>query len=181
LAECTFPEYWVPFTEAAPTADRVVIGTVIENLDAELGSPDTTARFVLRVDETLRGKARGRITVRYVTSDDPRNQCPGVTFLAAIGWRVAIAQGARVAGIPRDVTTFALINHTFEGGSIVGIQHLSVEQVRHLAALPDTSTAQFEQPVMQLSLELVSLGLLLGTVVCLACFRRVATGRETQP
>jgi hypothetical protein len=150
LAECDWPTYWHPFSDAVRTANRVLVGTVTENLDIDRGSPNFTGHFTLRVDEVLRGSAPASIEVLGIVSELPRNRCPeNLAFEALVGWQVAIAYGARVDGIPGRIDTVALIDRKVEGLTQLGVEDLSLQQVRDLAGLPptDSPTSPGESPL----------------------------------
>lgn len=78
---------WVTFTEVAPSADRVVIGTVTDAVPAD----DYAPVFNVAVEEVLRGPAEAVIEVNQAVNNP---QCL-TAVLARNGDRIALATGGR--------------------------------------------------------------------------------------
>ena len=143
LGECglqvnEFPSY----TKVAPTADRVIIGTVLGDL-TEPG--ETDGSFLLRVDEVLRGQAPDTLKVSGLKSGLPLHGSPacrgGAYLQARLGDVLAIAFDGRFAG-QHDVNTVAWIEGRPGRDLVPGGQVLSLGQARRAAeALPPTDAA----------------------------------------
>jgi hypothetical protein len=139
LAECPGqPNLWPKFSEVAPSANRIVVGTVV---DAR-GGPVSTI-FDLHVDAVLRGTAPEVIEIDGLRSGAPLVGGPtcekSAVLYARNGDVIAIAYGGRVAGVSNRVTTAAW----FQGRPYVldpGAQSLTLADIRRLARLPDTAT-----------------------------------------
>ncbi|MCY7418971.1 MAG: hypothetical protein LH650_10835 [Chloroflexi bacterium] len=143
LGECglqvnKFPKY----TEVAPTADLVVIGTVVRGF-AEPGN--STPVFRLLVDEVVTGRAPQTLVVESLRSGLPLRGAPDcrrdAVLYANVGDVLAIAFGGRFDG-QHDVNTVAWIEGRSDRDMLPGVQALSLEQARRAAeALPPTDSA----------------------------------------
>jgi len=140
LAECARQTNAFPsFADVAPTAEQVVIGTVVRQTS---GEPLTVA-FELRVDEVLRGDAPPIIEVSGLRSGLPlqgTSACRGdAQLFARVGNVLAIAIDGRYEG-RHHVNTVAWIDG--RPNDLVLAESLTRGQVRRAAAtLPSTSTS----------------------------------------
>ena len=150
-AECTGPRPpWPAFTEVAPNAKRIIVGTVIEDLTGSEPVSDTgeylpSAWFRLRVDEVLRGDAPDQLVIRRLPSGVSLKRYPscGETALvsARVGDVIAIAYRGHRPGGPRVLNTAAWIQGTPRPDFMRDAEQLSLAHVRRLASkLPDTSS-----------------------------------------
>lgn len=141
---------WPAFKNIAPTARRVVVGTVTESLSPahpdlrawQYGLTDPSDKFRLRVDEVLRGAAPEIIEVRRLRSGLPlRDKRPGCRYLTAkVGDRIAIAYRGRLKGATGRYTTVAWIEGR-PGISGEPAERLSLGRIRSLSGHePDGST-----------------------------------------
>ena len=131
---------WPRFSELAPTARRIIVGTVVEYEHeppphlSDRGTYASSVAFRLRVDEVLRGRARERLWVAHLTSGmplrDSRAKCGWLS--ASLGDRIAIAFRGRVEGVDHPVTTVAWVD---ERPSLEkqGVERLTLKRVRALA------------------------------------------------
>ena len=127
---------WPSFREVAPSAERVVVGTVAEDLYQP--DADPTWWFRLDVEEVLRGAPATTIEVRALTSGVPKRlatdpHCDENPDLQArVGDRIAIAFDGHMDDVKRPVTTVAFI----EGrrGLNPGAERLTLAAVRRIAA-----------------------------------------------
>ena len=144
LGECSgqvneFP----PYTEVAPTADRVIIGTVVDDL-AGPGAEEPYGAFLLRVDEVLRGRAPDTLEVSDLRSGLPLRGSPacrgGAYLMARVGDVLAVAFDGEFAG-ERDINTAAWVDGRPVRDLVPGAEVLSLRQARRAAAsLPPTDT-----------------------------------------
>jgi hypothetical protein len=142
LAECVNQDnIWPKFTDVAPTAQRIVIGRVIQGADQFEGGYHVGYRMAIQ--NVLRGSAPAEMEIHGLRSGVPligSVACQEDAYLAGkVGHVIAIAFHGHVAGVPGRVTTAAWIEgrpdeHAF------GAQRLTLAQVRHAAGLPDTAT-----------------------------------------
>lgn len=149
MAECIGP--WTPmpaFTEVAPTAQRVVVGTVIQDLENPRGLDEwggVTPSFVMEVDTVLRGPDPGAtLAMDLVATGMPQTEeCGGrPTVFAVVGDRIAVAFDGRLPGHRRPITTAAWIELLPEQLDGMEAEVLTMSEVRRaLQPLPDTSTA----------------------------------------
>lgn len=140
-AECTQLDRWPSFTEAAPSAKRIIVGEVVESYFDD--SADNAITFRMRVDEVLRGRSRRALEFRdVVRSGAPLTICPGDSILRVrVGDILAFAFDARVASSPDPVLAVAWIRGTPDDFLMPGAERLTLAEVRSLAALPATDTA----------------------------------------
>jgi hypothetical protein len=171
----------------APSAERIVVGTVVEDLSGSEPVSDTgeylpSAWFVLRVDEVLRGEAPPQLVIRRLASGVSLRKypnCGGTALLSArVGDVIAIAYHGHRVGRSRSLTTAAWIEGTPLPDFMRDAQRLSLAQVRRAAAqLPATSGAAVGKPDDTLP-GLALLATLAGaTVVVTAASIKRLTGR----
>jgi hypothetical protein len=178
LAECPQVDRWPSFAEVAPSARTIVVGTIV---DAR--GQDISSRMTLHVDRVLRGSTGDSIQLHSFRSGIPPVLCPGDAVLwGRLGDRFAIALDGRVDGVSGRVNAVAILNDPGQLRILIpGVRWLTLEGVRSLSGLPDTSMASsvgqtagetagetagpFEVPVL-------GLGLLAGLLAAL--HRRVA-------
>ncbi len=151
-AECIGP--WTPmpsFTAVAPSAERVVVGTVIRNLENTQGLEEfggVTASFVLEIDTVLRGRDPGdALTMDVVRTGVPQTgECGSPTVFAVVGDRIAVAFDGRLPGHRRLITAAAWIDNKPYELDVMEAEVLTMAEVRHaLARMPDTSTVEATQ------------------------------------
>lgn len=178
-AECTAFRPWPAFTTVAPTAERVIIGTVLQGFD-EPKSP-RHGSFALRVDQVLRG--RSAPTLRFihglVSPLDPVGyyDCPPDNPLwVRVGWQIAIAFDGRYPGAKGRVTTVAVIRGRPDPDN-PRLQKLSYGQVVAAAGLPGTDASATSSPSGDAPIGLVTLpgAAFVGLVAFLALRRRTPT------
>lgn len=140
-AECTEIDPWPSFTEAAPTATRIVLGEVVESYFDD--SADNAVHFRVRVDEVLRGSPQSTLEFREeVRSGAPLKLCPGDSLLRGrVGDVLAFAFDARISSSPDPVLAVAWVRGRPHAFLMPGAERLTVSQVRALARLPATDTA----------------------------------------
>ncbi len=133
---------WPSFREVAPTARRVVVGTVSEDL-WRTDAPQRTYWFTLDVDEVLRGSSPARLEIKSLRSGLPRRivtdpHCEEYPMLwTNVGKRIAIAFDGRVPGIAKRVSTVAFIDPA-QGRQ--GAERLTLRQARRATGTaPDGS------------------------------------------
>ena len=155
-AECTSGfDRWPPFRELAPSATRIVVGTVVAAYDYD--SADNAIRFRFGVDEVLRGASPSVIEFRTPIPAADAHICPGDSLLR-VGIRdvIALAYDSRTAGRSERVSAAAFISRPRAPWCMPGIERLSLAEVRRLAALPrtdtETSPASSETPLAALAI-----------------------------
>lgn len=164
LAECTGQDNRVPsFTEVAPTAKRIIVATVISVPPGARWA----STFTVRVDEVLRGSSPDTVEIVALGTGLPRVGAPAcqasATFKGKRGQVVAFAFGGRLAEYPgQSITTAAWIEGKPPGMSMRDIELLTLDEVRAIAALPQTATAGPESAAQGSAL------LLLGSVLGIA-------------
>ena len=99
-ADAACSSEWVSFTEVAPNAERVVIGTVTDGMPAD----DYAPLFSVSVEEVLRGPDRGVINLNEAIN----NPACGTVVLARTGDRIALAIGGSALQSD-DVTAIAYL------------------------------------------------------------------------
>jgi hypothetical protein len=150
LAECSGqPNRWPAFSEVAPSAERILVGTVMGPSTSHEGGPLYLGLDV-RVDEVLRGSAAERLEVNALQSGLPRvgdQACRQSAYLyARVGDVIAFAFDGRSPRVANPVNTAAWI----EGrphDNVPGPQLLTLDEVRYFASLPDTATVGGDSPV----------------------------------
>lgn len=141
-AECSGqPNRFPPFLQLAPTAELVVIGTVVEPLRGHDGQ---LATFRLRVDEVLRGEAPETIDVLGLRSGLPLTGDPGCRenafAYAEVGDVIALAlEGER--GSRTTVNSYAFIEGRPSRG-LVKADVVTAEDVRAALAPEVTSSPE---------------------------------------
>ena len=145
-AECVQFDPWPSFHEAAQTAQRIIVGTVMEGYS--YNSADYAMEFRLRVDEVLRGHSDPVIEFRgLVRSGAPLKYCSDSYLGVRVGDVIAMAFDARVPGVSTPVLAVAFLNRTPDQTVWPGIRRLSLREVRVLAAAPPgTDTALDVEP-----------------------------------
>jgi hypothetical protein len=130
LAECIGPP-WPSFTEVAPSAKSVFVGTVVDVFRPNRSSNNW---FTLRVDEVLRGKAPALVDFEAFESGLSSPGCdPYFVQVGGVGERYAFALDARVADAPDRVNAVALIKSDDADPLTPGAEELSLTKVRRLA------------------------------------------------
>lgn len=134
-AECVGqPNRWPEFSEVAPTAKRIVVGTVVQSARRDPTEP--TPVFTLRVDEILRGSAPESIEVRSLRSGLPlagdRACRRDATLYANVGDVVALAYRGKTAQSGARVTTVAWLGGR-PGRLNPGAERSTLADVRRLA------------------------------------------------
>jgi hypothetical protein len=143
-------ERWPSFREVAPSARRIVVGTVVDG-----GGHD----FTLRVEEVLRGIAMERLRVRRVRSGLDVPGCAARWLEGNFGARVAIAFRGRIDGVDRRLTTAAQLIGRPSGHVNAGIERLSLREVRRLAGhAEDGSTLPRDRGIRRRPIELGDIG-----------------------
>ena len=144
-AECTAMDPWPSFRAAAPVARQIVVGEVVEAFATD--STDHATLFRLRVDHVYRGDVANVLDFHdAVRSGAPLTICPADSILRVrVGDVLAFAFDAQLAGYPNPVTAVALVNRgpdEVERFLMPGVKRISLRDVRDLAALPATDSAQ---------------------------------------
>jgi len=180
-AECTQLDPWPSFTEAAPTAQRIVVGEVIQSYTVDAG--DDAIEFRVRVDEVLRGEAPAFLDFREGTrSGVPLTICPRDSILRVReGDVLAFAFDARIAASPDPVLAVAWIRGEPDLFLMPGSETLTLARVRQLAALPatDTLTASSTVDTAPLAAQLLLLGA--GACAFVLALRRMPPRTRTGP
>lgn len=158
---------WPDFARIAPSARRIIVGTVTEPLrdirefadvrDYPLSDPSES--FRLRVDEVLRGRAPQSIKVSHLRSGlprrDPRRECGKLE--AKVGDRLVLAFDGRLPGRARRINTAAWI----EGDPSISNQpagQLTLGQARRLAGhAPDGSTLPHDRGIRRAAMSVADL------------------------
>jgi hypothetical protein len=139
-AECTQLSPWPSFTRSAPHAATILVGTVTWTPGGINNS-----RFVLRVDEVLRGRAPDEIEFNAFHPGVRQPICPEDSSLVvhSVGERLAIAYRARMPGQKHSFTSVAFVRPSRPNLFLLPeMERLSEAQVRAIAAgLPGTDTA----------------------------------------
>lgn len=99
-ADAACSSAWVTFTEVAPSAERVVIGTVTDAIPPD----DYASAFSVSVEEVLRGPDAPQIELREAIN----NPACGTVVLARNGDRIALAMGGSALESD-DVTAIAYL------------------------------------------------------------------------
>jgi len=144
LAECGGQvNRWPAFSDVAPTAERIIVGTVTNPLAPHESGP-VYVGLDIRVEEVLRGSAPATIEVSGLKSGLPLTGSPSCRqsayLYARVGDVIAFAFDGRLPGVAGPVNTAAWIEGRPNRNSVPGPQLLTLEEVRHFASLPDTST-----------------------------------------
>lgn len=137
-AECIGAWTAMPsFTAVARTAERIVVGTVVENLDLMPGEEGgVTSSFVLDVEEVLRGPdTTGPLTVDDQPTGARRSgKCDGIPWIwVREGDRVAIAFGGRLPGTERRGSAVAWIEGRPDVLAAPEAEVLSLARIQRIA------------------------------------------------
>ncbi len=95
---------WVTFTEVAPSAARIVIGTVTNATAVDEEGDGYASVFQLTAEEVLRGPAAAVLEVNEAVN----NPACGTVVLARNGDRIALAMGGSALGSD-DVSAIAYL------------------------------------------------------------------------
>ncbi len=174
-AECSGLSAWPSFTRFAPSARRVVIGTV--TWSALPGG--FSSRFTLAVDDVLVGPEDGdAIEFDRFHSGAPEPKCPeGSVLRVRPGDRLALAFGSRYPGQRKRITAVAFIGPSRPDPQLLPkMQRLSESRVRELVGRsPATEESQPPGASPQVGASP------LPADECLARYPDVALGREVTP
>jgi len=143
LAECGGqPNQWPAFTEVAPTAQVVIVGTVHEGPFYD--GRGATPVFRVHVDEVLRGTAADVVEVSGLRTglplEGPQSCRQNAYLYAGIGHVIALAFDGRLPGVSKGVNSAAWIEGRPNRHSNPRVQQLTLDEVRYFASLPDTAT-----------------------------------------
>lgn len=135
VAECPSHDPWPRMREAAPSAKRVVIGTVREATTEQLweGGPRASTDIRLEVTEHVKGGGADLIDLGAVTT---KGNCITSRLWVKEGDRIAVAFGGRADGIAGPVSSVAFVGREPRRSNGRSMERVSVKQVRQLAALP---------------------------------------------
>jgi hypothetical protein len=106
-AECSISDPWPQMREAAPSARRVVIGTV-RDVEVERRRPTDRREvtgFTLEVTDDVKGSGPASIRLPAVATD---GGCIGSRLWVRDGERIAVAFGGRAKGIAGPVSAVAV-------------------------------------------------------------------------
>lgn len=136
-ARCPDLDAWPSFTELAPDARRVLLGTVTLSVDGIAAE--------LRVDEVLRGQSRRALDLDRLRSRLPRADASTCAFDGMIradeGDRLAIALSGTVEGWRGLVDTAALVDAALDHPNASKLERLTSSAVRFMAASPMSPAA----------------------------------------
>lgn len=178
LADCTQLSPWPSFSRYAPSAERILIGTVVWTPGGEVNG-----RFTLRVDEVLRGSAPATIEFDNFRSGAPQPICPEDSYLRVheVGERLAFADGASLPGVDHPVALVAYVKPSRPNtGLLPKMERLSEAEVRAIALLPPTDTVEITDTQGATDPALL---VMLGAALfgALASVRRQAARRGSEP
>lgn len=145
VAECTGFDQWPSFRAAVPTASTVFVGTVVETPGGAVNS-----RFVLRVDEVLRGSAPDIVGYSAFRSGVPLTVCPGDSVLRVrnVGERLAFAYGARLPGLRGRIDAVAFVGASRPDHALMpGMERLPMWRIRALVGRPGPQRPPTMAPV----------------------------------
>lgn len=145
VAECVGqPNRWPSFRAVAPTAQRIIVGTVIGGADQfDHGSH---VAYRLRVEEVLKGRSSPTVVgISGLRSHVPlrgSSACRADSYASArVDDRIAIAYGGRIRGVKDRVNAVAWIAGRPDPFHARGAERLSLRTVRRIAGhAPDGST-----------------------------------------
>lgn len=145
FAECMGqPNRWPAFADVAPTAERIIVGTVVEHTGFDRGSLNLVG-YRVSVDEVLRGPAHESVEVNGLKSGLPlvgSGSCRQNAYLyARVGDVIAFAFDGRLPGVAGPVNTAAWIEGRPRRNSVPGPQLLTLAEVRYFTTLPETATS----------------------------------------
>ncbi len=151
-AECNDAYPWPSFSSTAPMARAIVIGTVTDARPTEIGDG-----FAFEVTESLRGDMpTGALAVDAPFTQDPdsTSQCPYDELDIEHGDQLALAFGRagvadRIRG-PLSAVTF--VSDVADREPMPGMEQLTLDEIRAVAALPDTSAAETRESTVALTL-----------------------------
>ncbi len=161
LAECLIVSRWPSFTDAAPSARRIILGTVVA------GQSNATDHFVLRVDDELRGEAQDMIEFLRFRSLAPTPQCPAESVLRAkVGDHLAIAYGARMKGLDHRIRAVAFVSPSAPDSLMRGAEQLDLIELYRIAG---QDLSLLEQVILSIKYDILSAvdALMLATTAAL--------------
>ncbi len=144
LAECSSqPNRWPAFSAVAPSAERILVGTVAGPSGPHEPGPNYVG-LDIRVGEVLRGSASETIEIIALRSGLPLvglGSCQrGAILYARTGDVIAFAFDGRLPGVAGKVNTAAWIEGRPHSLLVPGPERLTIDEVRYYSRLPDTST-----------------------------------------
>ena len=142
-AECVFIDPWPRITEAAPSAERVVIGRVsdVRTRRRRPNDDPKVVGFTLTVTEEVKGTGSRRLRFGEVVTD---TGCITSRLWVHDGDRLAMAFGGRAKGIEGPVSAVAFVGSTpaaeiaRAGGrrQMPAMERVTARQVRQASRLP---------------------------------------------
>jgi hypothetical protein len=131
VARCPNFEDWPSFAEFAPSARRVIVGTVsgaVEGMATEI-----------QVEEVLRGRSRQIVDLDRLRSRLPRGSEETCAFdgtiRADVGDRLAIAFNGRVEGWPGLLDTAALVDAASDHPNESDLERFATPDVHRLTGV----------------------------------------------
>jgi hypothetical protein len=148
-AECAFFDPWPSFRATVPTADRIVIGTVVGSY-GRTSAGGHTVTFEFHVDEVVRGSSDPVIGFREGVRSGAPVTCPDSLLRPRVGDVLALAFDATLPEYPDPVLGAAFIPHASQWDKMTmpGIEGITRGRVRALAALPQAPATDVE-PVIE--------------------------------
>lgn len=151
-AECNDAYSWPSFSSTAPMARAIVLGTVTGVRSTDIGDA-----FTFEVTESLRGDMpTGELAVDAPITQDPdsASQCPYNELDVAEGDELALAFGRAGAAdrIRGPLSAVAFVSDVADREPMPGMEQLTLDQIRAVAALPDTSAAETGEPTQAVTL-----------------------------
>lgn len=138
-AECGALDPWPSFESTVRTANRVVVGKVVEDRDPN--SSHYLSVFGLRLDSVLRGEGSPGdvIEISYLRSGLPTKICTDSHLWVLPGDEIALALDARGPSGLSGINSVAWVKGVPDVMQR-GVGLISVEALRRLAALPLTDS-----------------------------------------
>lgn len=173
-AECLRTDPWPSFRSAFPSAERVIVGEVVDDRDPD--SSGHLAVFGLRVDQVLRGAtpSEGVIEVAYLRSGLPPKVCPsGSTALVLLGDVIVLAFDARAASGER-INTLAYIRGTPDDFLMPGVEAISLAELQEIVR--NAGPAQNAGPASALAIAALAIVVMLAVGMTLLVSRFVRRG-----
>ncbi len=151
-AECNDAYPWPSFSSTASMARAIVIGTVTNAPPTVIGDA-----FAFEVTESLRGNTpTGTAAIDAPITQDPdsASQCPYSVLDVAEGDELALAFGrAGVADrIRGPLSAVAFVSNVTDREPMPGMEQLTLDEIRAVDALPDTSAAETRESTVALTL-----------------------------